>query len=872
MKNSFLINRVRTYKARLELDQPIKDLNSFINKQAARGITILMLAEQTTDRTWNIDGVDHPNYDTVSEFKRQFPKVNPKDAMALLERVKKMINPHAIPKLKDGKPVLKKDGTPATIKTSCKAPYFLGLFKGTSNPKKQKEFAPVYKRLKAAGLLPLFTAYEDNCGVDRAIIDSIINRLSSFFLCDAETQKQYEDINNRIASLHASMSEADSKNITDLCEFAKKKFCTNDENVARFISKKFVAFLKHVYNPNVDLDSGRYFYVDEEEKKHFLRFTVDKDIMKFINKRNGLADAIVANYESIELYDMLSRYKSKSRITIPHEVHSPVDIHCGSNFITHKFTEIGGEFYFGDVNNKIFKQQYKMNYKKDSGVYQMMNLSITPLAKPRKNKKEKYTNYNISFDVNDKHHREGQLNECFIQVRGNDCFLNLTFGDSFYSPFATIYSSGIKKASARKNQNYLKKVISDDKCIRCFGVDLGMNPNFGWSVVESYDPLGKNTKIVKSGVEGASDYNSYFMTLYFDLMNNCKALKRLLNLTNDIISNKESVTDYEKEMVDDILGDSKVLSRDEVIEMIRNKRKPVTKIKKTWCLKKLRKHIISIFGKMKDYRRHNNQTTSPNEAIYMIDAINFYIAALTKYNKIGYFNPDKSAHTESFRELWEYRDNLHEDALKKLAACAVLGAVQNKCHFIAVENLELMFHKQKGGLANIFAYGEFKDKIQQIAAMHDMPVVEVDPTATSQIHPVTGEWGYRKIDEYDGDFIAANGKRLDSDGFVAASNIAKRALCFHTDLKIIKVKGDGDSWQIDSETGTRVCGMLDLSLTDSFKLVDGKIIENSLVVSPKDTKTTMILYKHNDKWLDRAAHEILINSIVASKKAVAARK
>lgn len=187
-------------------------------------------------------------------------------------------------------------------------------------------------------------------------------------------------------------------------------------------------------------------------------------------------------------------------------------------------------------------------------------------------------------------------------------------------------------------------------------------------------------------------------------------------------------------------------------------------------------------------------------------------------------------------------------------------AVENKAHFIVIENLEMLFKDKKSGLAKIFAHGEFKNKIQQIAAMSNLPIIEVDATATSQIEPVSGEWGYRNLNDFDGALVTTSGKHLESDGYVAGSNIAKRALCFHTDLKILSLKGDGVNW-VTKGGGSRISGMLGIKAEDSFKIIDGKIKKNSKVVAPSNFKQVVRYYLHEGKWLDNKQHDDIIQSI-----------
>lgn len=837
---------VRTYKGRITPDTTLENLFTFVNDAASQATRKIMLCEQCTNRSWKHLGVEYPNYDTISELKKQYPKVKANDAKALWDYC---------------------------VDKKFEEVQLCGVFSATAR-KDLGEFQNSYDRLVKVGFLPLYDLHTDT-SVNRSIYFAICMRLSSFIACDKLTIANYNNNLDNFNKCIGKLSKTDATNLESLLAFAKSKFCTNDENVAQFLSEKFCAFLRHVYIPNpaaVSLTTGRYAYTTSDGKNKRLYYTPNADIMNFIASHAGLDNAIVKNYEAVELYDTIKRGKQNSRITIPDAIHSPVDIHFGINYINQKIVDIGGEYYIGDIGNKIFPQMYKLHYKKSAGqVYQMMNLKLTyaprmPNKKKGKGKgskgsnKDTPTRYHISFDVNGKHHIEGYLNEFSIQKRGEDYTVNFMFGDKFYSPLVGVYNSGIAKA--KKKLDIIDGIIKKQKKIRCVGIDLGMNPNFGWSVVDSFDSLGQETKIVDTGVEGVTDYTSAYMQMYFSLGNAIRSFRQLLNMAKYHIEDENEVTEDTRSEVDELLRNIPVVTTDEVLQMLRDTTNKIVSIKKNWCYAKIRKHIMRIYGQMKDYRRKNNQTACPNEAIYMVMATNEYISILGKYNKIGYFNPNKSAHTETFAELWEYRDNIHDDTIKKLAYSVVAKAVEYKADFISVENLEMMLRGQKGGLANIFSYGEFKDKIQQTAAMYGVPVIEVDPTATSQIHPITGEWGYRDIKEFNGDFVAANGKHLESDGYVAATNIANRALRFHTDLKIITVCGDGTNW-VPAGYGERIRGMLSLTKGDSFRVVDGKIVKNSKRDYPSNMDSESRFYLHDGKWLTLDEHKVILEKIKA---------
>ena len=825
------ISTMRTYKILINGDETLNNLYSFVNQAAEQATRKLMLAEQATNRDWRWTNIDYPQFDTISELKKLYPLVNPIDVKALWNYC---------------------------VEKEFDEVQLCGVFSGSAT-KDLGIFSEPYKKLVEVGFLPLFTLHTIN-KVNRSVYNALCRRLGSFIKCDKLTQSVHKNLKEELENSFNDIDPIDAQNINDFLEFSQKTFNTKDENIGHFLSDKFRVFLKYVYKEDIDLSIGRYSYVNQDGEKRRIYYTANVDIMKFINSRNGLCKALVNHYDIVEKYDEIKRHKITSRITIPSETHSPIDLHFGCNYIDQKFEEKNGEYFLSDISNKLFPNPYKLYYKKQSGVYQLMNLKLVQALRTESGKGSKTdtpTRYKISFDVNGKQHREGYIKEFSIQRREGKYILNLTFGDSFYSPLTSIFSSGIEKASTKKNQDVIKEAIKKDGCIRALGVDLGMNPCFGWSVVESYDSLGKNTAIIKSGKEGETNNKSEFMTLFYSFLDANKALRRMLTLCKHHIDDKKPIDD---ETLEDIKEYSSYIDTNEVLNMLKDSSKPLTEIKSTWCLRKLRKHIMNIFGKMKEYRRHHNQTTTPNEAIYMIIAINDYIRILTKYNKVGYFNPDKTSHVDTFKDLWEYRDNLLDDALKKLSYSIVSKAVENKCHFIAVENLEMLFKDKKGTLSNVFAHGEFKNKIEQIAAMNNMPVVEVDSTATSQIHPITGEWGYRKLDEFDGDFISSTGEKLDSDGYVAGSNIAKRALCFHTDLKILSVKGDGINWIPRSE-GVRIAGMLGIKKTDSFQFIDGKIQINSGVVAPDNFKTQLQYYFHNGKWIIKKEHDDILQSI-----------
>lgn len=825
---------MRTYKVHIDGDNTLENLFSFVNNAAAEAVNKIMLCEQRTDRTWKISEQEYSNYDTVSEFNKQYPQININDA---------------------------KEFWNYCLEKEFAEEQLCGVFQGTAR-KDLGSFKNAYDNLLKQKFFPLFTLHTEN-GVNRSIINAVCRRLSSFIECDKLTQTRFNKLNDEYSNLIGEMSEEDATNIKDLLEFTKNNFCTKDENVAKFLGSKFCAFIKYILipNANVDLSIGRYSYVNDKKQKKIIYYQANNNVITFINSRQNLANAIVKYYHIIDLFDKISRGKCNSRITIPDKNFSPIDLHFGCNYIPQKIENINGEYFVSDIGNKIFKNPYKMCWtKKMGGVYQLMNLKLVQALRTENGKGSKCdtpTRYKISFDVNGKHHREGYLKEFSIQCRNNVYTMNLTFGDNFSSPIESIYHCGLDKAKEKKYQNILNDIINKKGFIRCLGVDIGINPLFGWSVVDSYDTLGKNTKIIEHNNEGITIKDSEFMKLYYSLLNSIKSFDHILNMTKYHINDKNPITDQTIDEVKDHIKNFNCISYDDLINLLSDHSKQITEIKSSWCLKKIRKHIMLIFGMMKDYRRKNNQLSTPNEAVYMVNAINRYISILTKYNRIGYFNPNKASYVDTFKELWNYRDNLYDDVLKKLSHFIVYTAVQKKCDFIAVENLELTF--KNNDLSNIFSYGEFKNKIEQISAMYQLPVIEVDPTATSQINPVSGEWGYRDLNDFDGDFISEDLNKFDSDSYVAASNIAKRALCFHGDLKIIKVKGDGINW-IPYGAGTRIRGMFGLKIDDSFSIINGDIKKNS---KNKSFNTSIVkrFYLHNKKWVDEDAHNTIINSI-----------
>lgn len=614
--------------------------------------------------------------------------------------------------------------------------------------------------------------------------------------------------------------------------------------------------------------------------------------------------------------------RKTSILSLPDYIHSPRAVRFGVNYEYFQIDIPGDNGIVDTVKVRANISEENINIKESelfscmrTKYFKDLRISLQP-PRERKNGSHvitennyvfKYKRGNVSdFDLEN----IAELNEMFLYKKKGQYYI------SFPLTLKETESHNLKREEAKEMEKLYfncDPVLKDGewkKDIVVMGIDLGITTPVSYCITktisEGYIP-GENYEIMHEGIIGATkdkEYENKIKNVWDTIKKKRKSDTE--EKTNDLF---KKMNDYKKlqlecanmqseikrkEDSDNLQAEKNLLQetrkfllelKNEIVKDLEHLKRDVSKLQMVYNL---------IPHKDRNLLENNKPSSrSSGVSSEQLMFIRFYQSYVCLLQKWTFLNSKKlrerKDRNDLFAKHFRYLNNLKLDFRKKVAQKIVNVARQHGVNILVYENLE-SFNPDESKSSNsnsllmIWGKGEICKWIKHFAGQYGIVAIAVNPKYTSQIHYLTGNFGYRLWKNF---YHKENGviqPAIDAD-INAAKNIVARFHSREANMPQIvakRIEGSSDfalwnetkidSGHLPEETdggegkfsqkrqlmvikklfGTEY---VIVSANGEFKTITKALAKKYTLEKKKGDYAYVNLYQHGGKWITKSGHD-----------------
>lgn len=347
----------------------------------------------------------------------------------------------------------------------------------------------------------------------------------------------------------------------------------------------------------------------------------------------------------------------------------------------------------------------------------------------------------------------------------------------------------------------------DGERVRSMGIDLGVSNPFAYTIFE--EEIGKENsyRIIDSGLY---EQDKSISSEYYNFKNDYAVASKIINRYTRDEPLEDDELEFLKRVLDYCHSSNLGPRKKKLLEQYNDPQEGFAKQAKlangkVSIAKKsfgsvpgiLYYYIAAQFKRIKNDRkyslRHNpNHSDKISGDYHWIECCEYMKRFARKVSYIGEGNDRESIITKNVNKL---REGVKRNLLRQIAARVAKIAIENNCKFISVEKIfadgKSDNTRRKNYLEAMWSPKMVIDAIENAVSWHNIMLVEVSPSGTSQVHYETKNIGYRDGRDL---YVKVNKDIIVVDSDINASKmIGERAITRHGNLNQIRMTKDGES-------------------------------------------------------------------------------